>query len=95
MWGAIIGAAIGILVGVACIVIGILNSKGNISMLHSYHRNNVSEENKLPFGKLVGCGMIIVGVALIAYGALFIPAELEKNELYLNIGNIYLIIMNI
>lgn len=87
MGGAITGAATGIIVGLICLVIGILNMKGNISMLHSYHVNNIPEENKKPFGRLVGIGMIIISITLMTYGALFIPAELLENELYLNVGN--------
>ena len=35
-------------VGVVIIVIGILNIKGNITMLHSYHRKKVKEEDIIP-----------------------------------------------
>ena len=42
------------LVGVVCIVLGISNMKGNISSLHSYHRNRVSEEDRIPFCKNSG-----------------------------------------
>ena len=42
------------LVGVVCIVLGISNMKGNISSLHSYHRSRVSEEDRIPFGRMVG-----------------------------------------
>ena len=58
------------LVGIVCIVIGISNRKGNISSLHSYHRSRVSEADRIPFGKQVGLGMIIIGCALILFGAL-------------------------
>ena len=92
MTGAITGASISIIVGIACIIIGILNKKGNISMLHSYHINNISEADKLPFGKMVGTGMITVGVTLIIYGSLFIPAELTKDDIYMTISNIVIIV---
>ena len=92
MVGAIIGASISVLVGIACLVIGILNMQGNISMLHSYHINNVTEENKLPFGRTIGVGMIVVSLTLIIYGVLFIPAELTKESIYMTIGNVVLII---
>jgi hypothetical protein len=49
------------LVGIVCIVLGISNMKGNISSLHSYHRSRVSEEDRIPFGKKVGLGTIIIG----------------------------------
>ena len=90
MGGAISGAIISILVGIACLVIGILNMKGNISMLHSYHINNIKEEDKVPFGKMVGKGMIIVAVSLIIYGGLFIPAEITKENLYMTVANVVL-----
>ena len=74
------------ILGVALIVIGVLNRKGNVSMLHSYHTKRISEENKLPFGKMVGLGSIIIGVSLILMGALsFIATSLNENT-YLIVG---------
>ena len=58
-------------IGSLLILIGIANTKGNISLLHSYHRKRVSEENRLPFGKLVGIGNIIIGAGLIVSGVLY------------------------
>ena len=55
-------------VGVLIIVLGILNAKGNISLLHSYHRKRVKEEDVLPFGKTIGFGTIIVGFTVIVAG---------------------------
>ena len=69
-----------ILVGVMCIVIGILNTKGNISMLHSYHRKRVKEEDILPFGRLVGLGMIIIGAAITVGGILSMVAVNTENK---------------
>ena len=46
-----------IVIGIVMILIGFSNRKGNISMLHSYHRKRVTEEDRLPFGKMVGNGM--------------------------------------
>ena len=45
------GNIVTFLVGVICIVLGISNMKGNISSLHSYHRNRVSEEDRDPLRK--------------------------------------------
>ena len=61
-------AIVTIAVGILCIGIGISNRKGNIETLHSYHRNRVSKEDRIPFGKQVGLGMIIVGAGIIAFG---------------------------
>lgn len=61
-----------IIIGLALIVIGALNMKGNISLLHSYHTKRVKEEDILPFGKKVGTGTTIIGIAVIAAGILSI-----------------------
>ena len=80
------------ILGVALIVIGVLNRKGNVSMLHSYHTKRISEENKLPFGKMVGLGSIIIGVSLILMGALsFIATSLNENT-YLIAGYAIMIV---
>ena len=42
----ILGVIIAVIVGLACIVIGILNKKGNISMLHSYHIDILQKKTK-------------------------------------------------
>ena len=54
--------------GLVIIVLGILNMKGNISLLHSYHRKRVKEEDIRPFGRIIGIGTIIVGITIIAAG---------------------------
>ena len=75
-----------IVVGIICIIIGIVNRKGNISTLHSYHRNRVRDEDILPFGRLVGLGMIIIGGAVIVNGVLSIVTLLTDDKLFLSIG---------
>ena len=79
-------------IGVVCIVIGISNRKGNISMLHSYHRKRVAEEDRVPFGKLVGLGMIIIGIALLLMGGLSFAATALQAKTYATIGNVVLIV---
>ena len=78
--------------GIVCIVIGILNMKGNISSLHSYHRKRVKEEDTIPFGRKVGMGTIIIGLSLIIFGILLFFAEFLNNDIYAHFGNIILII---
>ena len=58
------------IVGIICIALGITNTRGNISTLHSYHTHRVSEEDRLPFGKLVGLGTIIIGCAVDIFSVL-------------------------
>ena len=68
--------------GVLLIVLGISNCKGNISSLHRYHRKRVTEEDRIPFGKLVGTGTIIIGIALIMSGALAFLAMRSEQEIF-------------
>ena len=79
--------------GIVCIVVGILNTKGNISMLHAHHRKRVSEENIRPFGRLVGAGTIIMGVGLIIGGIFFGLAELLQTNVYTTVGGVFLIVV--
>ena len=74
------------ILGVILIVIGIVNMKGNISTLHWYHRQRVTEEDRKPFGKLVGLGTLIIGIALVLSGILFRISESTATELWLIIG---------
>ena len=64
---------------------------GNISSLHRYHRHRVSEENKKPFGRLVGLGTLIVGVALMVFGGLMFVFEQTALQIILVIAPIILI----
>ena len=74
------------IIGVVCVVIGILNMLGNISTIHSYHRNNVPEEKKKLFGKKVGLGTIIIGISMIVFGLLLIVASLTQNQVFIKVG---------
>lgn len=69
-------------IGVLCVIIGIMNSKGDISTLHSYHRHRVTEEDRIPFGKRVGLGMMVIGAAIIAFSALSAVTVITGEEIY-------------
>ena len=56
-----------LLLGILICVMGAINMTGNISTLHRYHRQRVTEENRKPFGKLVGLGTLVIGVGLIIF----------------------------
>ena len=79
------------LVGVLLCFFGYRNIKGDISSLHSYHRNRVKEEDVKPFGRLVGIGNIISGVAVIVF-SIFMFITLETNvQIFTVIGTALLI----
>ena len=75
------------LVGIVCIVLGVSNCKGNISSLHSYHRQRVSEEDRIPFGKKVGLGTIIIGAVIIVFSGLSAVTLYTNNDLFILIGS--------
>lgn len=74
------------LIGVVLIYIGFLNTKGNISSLHSYHRKRVAEEDKEIFGKKVGIGTIICGVGLVINGIFMTLAHFTKIQFLLTVA---------
>lgn len=82
---------ISIIVGIFCIVIGILNTKGNISFLHSYHRHRVTEEDRIPFGRQVGLGTIIIGCAITISGILLGLSSIIGTDTLAIIGTILMI----
>ena len=86
------GNIVTFLVGVVCIVLGISNMRGNISSLHSYHRSRVSEEDRIPFGKQVGLGTIIVGIGIIVFSVLSSVTLYTENDIFILVVTAVLII---
>lgn len=78
------------IIGVVLIVLGVMNLKGNISTLHSYHRKRVSEEDRLPYGRKVGTGTIIVGCAIIVKAATEFAGEKMKLPVLITVGTVLL-----
>lgn len=82
MIASLIPTALGILIS----VIGVLNMKGNISSLHSYHRHRVAEEDVKPFGKAVGLGTLICGLSCIFFGIMLLIYDLTERDLFSLLG---------
>ena len=78
--------------GLVLVVIGILNLKGNISSLHSYHRHRVAKEDLLPFGKRVGTGTILCGLACIFFAFCQLIHEMTTLALFIWIGTAGLLV---
>ena len=87
-----LGNIVALLVGIVCIILGISNMRGNISSLHSYHKNRVSEEDRIPFGKQVGLGTIIVGIGIIIFSILSSVALYIENNIFVLVGTAFLIL---
>ena len=86
------GYIVTFLVGVICVVLGISNMRGNISSLHSYHRHRVSEEDRIPFGKEVGLGTIIIGIGIIIFSILSTVTLYTENNIFILVGTAVLIV---
>ena len=72
--------------GLLISILGIINMTGNISSLHRYHRHRVSEADRKPFGKLVGLGTLVIGIALTVFGVLQLIAQKTDTPILLAIG---------
>ena len=86
------GNIVAFLVGVICIVLGISNMRGNIDTLHSYHRQRVSEEDRIPFGKQVGLGTMVIGIGIIIFSVLSTVTLYTENNIFILIGTAVLIV---
>ena len=76
MLGKIIGVAVTGGVGLLCAVLGLLIwKKERIDLLHEYHTNKVSPENRTAFCTLSGAGILLVGVGLLLTALLLGLAE--------------------
>lgn len=81
---------VSLMIGILCIFLGSLNMKGNISLLHSYHRHRVLEKDRIPFGRKVGIGTIIIGVSIILSSILSFITYFIDIEIFMIINNICL-----
>ena len=77
--------------GILLCVIGVVNTTGNVTSLHSYHRKRVSQEDMKPFGILVGIGTIIIGLAIAALGILLYVHERTEIKAYAIAGTVTVI----
>ena len=77
-----------IAVGLVICFLGITNMRGNLSSLHSYHRNRVRDEHKKIFGRLVGMGNIIMGASVAILGVLIYVWEQTQILAYAIAGGV-------
>ena len=77
--------------GLFICILGAINMTGNISSLHWYHRQRVTEEDRKPFGRLVGIGTLIIGASFIIFSALYLIFDKTQNAVLVTIGTVELI----
>ena len=77
-----------IAVGLVICFLGITNMRGNLSSLHSYHRNRVRDEDKKIFVRLVGMGNIIMGASVAILGVLIYVWEQTQILAYAIAGGV-------
>ena len=80
------------ILGAVCIAIGIMNMKGNLSLIKRRHIRRVAPENRLVFGRIVGVGTIITGVGFLVSGTLVLLSKLQANPALETAGGIATII---
>lgn len=79
-------------IGLFVVVIGIINMTGNISSLHWYNRQRVSEDNVKSYGKSIGLGTLIIGLSLIIFGVLYLIFDITRMMFFNVIGIVLLIL---
>ncbi|MCR4643808.1 MAG: DUF3784 domain-containing protein [Oscillospiraceae bacterium] len=66
MIGKLIGSGVTALIGLLCIVLGYLIwKKERIDLLHAYHIEKVSPEDRKAFCALSGSGLLVIGSSLL------------------------------
>lgn len=86
------GVIITIVVGVIICFLAVRNMRGDVSSLHSYHRNNVKEEDVKPFGKLVGIGTLFCGISIILFSILQAVTLITGNDVFTIVGTFVMFI---
>ena len=81
-----------IIIGIFISILGVFNMKGNISSIHRYHRKRITDENRLPFGRMIGLGTIICGVSIVIFGCLSFAAVKTQIDLFTIIGAVVVVV---
>ena len=79
-------------IGILISILGIINITGNISSLHWYHRQRVTEADRKPFGRLVGTGTLLCGLSCIWFSGWLLPTLATDRSVFAVIGSIGLCI---
>ena len=67
----IVGIIVELAVGSLCIVLGlVIWIKRKVSLVHTYHYKNVKQEDLPAYTRLLGIGLILIGVGICVTGLL-------------------------
>lgn len=73
------GFIVELAVGLLCIAIGLVIGIGKkVSLIHDYHYRNVAEKDLPAYARLIGTGLILIGVGICATGFF----NLTKSDLW-------------
>ncbi len=67
-WFIVIGAVLALTGAALCWLGAEIWLKHRIGLLHEYHYDKVSEENKPAFCRLAGIGVLVIGIGFVASG---------------------------
>ena len=84
------GFILSFIIGIVFSVIGVLQLMGNTSMIHSYHRKRVSEEDMLPFARIMGAGSLVLGATLLTSGTLIALTFFTEQVVYAEVADFIL-----
>lgn len=79
------------ILGVFIVIFGVINLKGDVTSLHWYHRQRITEEDRMPFAKKIGTGTIIIGCSLIISACFYLISDMMQIPLMKTLGTIFLI----
>lgn len=59
-----------LVIGIGFIICAVVIMGGKIELMHSYHIKNITEETRKPYGRVVGAGLLVIGVGILLDGVL-------------------------
>ncbi len=75
-----------LILGATISLLGIANIKGNISTIHWYNCTKVSEADAPKYGRAVGAGTLIIGIALILSAVLSLFVASDRLDIVAIVG---------
>ena len=88
------GTIILLFIGIICMIIGFLMwKKEKISLLHSYHYDKVSDDDKKAFCTISGIGILLIGFGLLITGIIIAITDSALSFIAFAIGYVVGLVM--